>query len=75
MAIDRVDIREREECAQLQDRMMALAKELASLKLVSDIRLEEDDVLKLAFSENNAKDKRYNRHTCQVLGYPKQVGT
>ncbi|KAG2291642.1 hypothetical protein Bca52824_038311 [Brassica carinata] len=39
---------------------------------VSDVRLEEDDVLKLAFFENNAKDKRYNRHTCQVLGYPKQ---
>ncbi|CAN7079804.1 unnamed protein product, partial [Brassica oleracea var. botrytis] len=68
------------QCAQLQDRMMAnrmmaLTKELASLKLVSDISLEEDDVLKLAFFENNAKDKRYNRHTCQVLGYPKQVGT
>ncbi|WZZ40618.1 hypothetical protein YC2023_036877 [Brassica napus] len=70
MAVDSVDIREREECAQLtsqcahlQDRTMALAKELASLKLVSDISLEEVDVLKLAFFENNAKDKRYNRHT------------
>ncbi|CAN6841852.1 unnamed protein product [Brassica oleracea] len=70
MVVDSVDIREREECAQLtsqcahlQDRTMALAKELASLKLVSDISLEEVDVLKLAFFENNAKDKRYNRHT------------
>ncbi|KAH0896674.1 hypothetical protein HID58_046242 [Brassica napus] len=70
MAVDSVDIREREECAQLtsqcahlQDRTMALAKELASLNLVSDISLEEVDVLKLAFFENNAKDKRYNRHT------------
>ncbi|KAF3548361.1 hypothetical protein DY000_02009899 [Brassica cretica] len=54
---------------------MALAKELASLKLVSDVRLEEDDVLKLAFFENNAKDKRYNRHTCQVLGTIDEVPT
>ncbi|KAL0682032.1 hypothetical protein Bca4012_048879 [Brassica carinata] len=72
MVVDSVDIREREvgecaqltsQCAHLQDRTMALAKELASLKLVSDISLEEVDVLKLAFFENNAKDKRYNRHT------------
>ncbi|CAN7121316.1 unnamed protein product [Brassica rapa subsp. narinosa] len=59
------------QCAHLQDRTMALAKELASLKLVSDIRLEEVDVLKLAFFENNAKDKRYNRHTgfvsCEIV--------
>ncbi|XP_013609462.1 PREDICTED: uncharacterized protein LOC106316136 [Brassica oleracea var. oleracea] len=45
------------QCAQLQDRTMALAKELASLKLVSDISLEEDDVLKLALLGNNAKTK------------------
>nr|VDC58128.1 unnamed protein product [Brassica rapa] len=44
-------------CTQLQDRTMALAKELASLKLVSDISLEEDDVLKLALLGNNAKTK------------------
>ncbi|WZZ31819.1 hypothetical protein YC2023_015220 [Brassica napus] len=75
MAVDSVDIREREVCAHLQDRTMALAKELASLNLVSDISLEEVDVLKLAFFENNAKDKRYNRHTSQVLGYSKHVGT
>ncbi|KAH0890000.1 hypothetical protein HID58_052429 [Brassica napus] len=78
MAVDSVDIRERElnskecaqltsQCAHLQDRTMALAKELASLKLVSDISLEEVDVLKLAFFENNAKDKRYNRHTSPCL--------
>ncbi|CDY11555.1 BnaC06g31840D [Brassica napus] len=52
------------QCAHLQDRTMALAKELASLKLVSDISLEEVD---LAFFENNAKDKRYNRHTGPCL--------
>ncbi|KAL0845952.1 hypothetical protein Bca101_019198 [Brassica carinata] len=50
------------QCAQLQDRTMALAKELASLKLwdyylVSDLSLEEDDVLKLALLGNNAKTK------------------
>ncbi|CAH8323827.1 unnamed protein product [Eruca vesicaria subsp. sativa] len=45
------------QCAQIQDRTMALAKELASLKLVSDISLEEDDVLKLALLGNNAKTK------------------
>ncbi|XP_018510085.1 E3 ubiquitin-protein ligase TRAIP isoform X3 [Brassica rapa] len=44
-------------CTQLQDRTMALAKELASLKLVSDLSLEEDDVLKLALLGNNAKTK------------------
>ncbi|CAN8248158.1 unnamed protein product [Cochlearia groenlandica] len=45
------------QCAKLQDRTMALAKELAALKLVSDISLEEDDVLKLALLGNNAKTK------------------
>ncbi|CAH8323956.1 unnamed protein product [Eruca vesicaria subsp. sativa] len=44
-------------CAKLQDRTMALAKELAALKLVSDISLEEDDVMKLALLGNNAKTK------------------
>ncbi|CAH2069241.1 unnamed protein product [Thlaspi arvense] len=44
-------------CSELQDKIMALAKELAALKLVSDISLEEDDVLKLALLGNNAKTK------------------
>ncbi|KAF8087148.1 hypothetical protein N665_0596s0003 [Sinapis alba] len=43
--------------AKLQDRTMALAKELAALKLVSDLSLEEDDVMKLALLGNNAKTK------------------
>ncbi|CAL9232708.1 unnamed protein product [Arabidopsis halleri] len=45
------------QCAKLQERTMALAKELAALKLVSDLSLEEDDVLKLALLGNNAKTK------------------
>ncbi|CAA7017399.1 unnamed protein product [Microthlaspi erraticum] len=45
------------QCAKLQDRTMALAKELAALKLVSDLSLEEDDVLKLALLGNTAKTK------------------
>ncbi|VVB06850.1 unnamed protein product [Arabis nemorensis] len=45
------------QCAKLHERTMALAKELASLKLVSDLSLEEDDVLKLALLGNNAKTK------------------
>ncbi|KAG2330970.1 hypothetical protein Bca52824_002150 [Brassica carinata] len=44
-------------CTKLQDRTMALAKELAALKLVSDLSLEEDDVMKLALLGNNAKTK------------------
>ncbi|WCJ22708.1 RING/U-box superfamily protein [Euphorbia peplus] len=36
------------ECLGLKERNMALAKELAALKLVSDLNLEEDDILKLA---------------------------
>ncbi|XP_010422787.1 PREDICTED: E3 ubiquitin-protein ligase TRAIP-like [Camelina sativa] len=45
------------QCAKLHERTMALAKELAALKLVSDLSLEEDDVLKLAMLGNNAKTK------------------
>jgi TRAF-interacting protein len=45
------------QCVKLQERTVALAKELASLKLVSDLSLEEDDVLKLALLGNNAKTK------------------
>ncbi|CAL1398854.1 unnamed protein product [Linum trigynum] len=43
---------------KLQDKSMALAKELAALKLTSDLNLEEDEVLKLASfgNEANAKD-------------------
>ncbi|XP_027337381.1 uncharacterized protein LOC113851095 [Abrus precatorius] len=45
------------ECFRLQDRNMALAKELASLKLVSDLDLDEDEVLKLATLGNGANSK------------------
>ncbi|KAK9103738.1 hypothetical protein Sjap_020992 [Stephania japonica] len=36
------------ECSRLQERNMALAKELAALKLVSDLNLDEEEVVKLA---------------------------
>ncbi|XVE73805.1 hypothetical protein DITRI_Ditri11bG0148000 [Diplodiscus trichospermus] len=36
------------ECSRLEQRNMALAKELAVLKLVSDLDLEQDEILKLA---------------------------
>ncbi|KAG6748151.1 hypothetical protein POTOM_048052 [Populus tomentosa] len=42
---------------RLQDRNMALAKELVALKLVSDVNLEEDEVLKLASFGNEANNK------------------
>ncbi|KAF2315259.1 hypothetical protein GH714_038611 [Hevea brasiliensis] len=45
------------ECLRLQDRNMALAKELAALKLVSDLNLEEDEILKLASFGNEANNK------------------
>ncbi|KAM7508620.1 hypothetical protein LguiA_019073 [Lonicera macranthoides] len=51
------------ECARLQERNMALAKELAALKLVSDINLEEDEILKLA---SLGKDGN-NKETIDVL--------
>ncbi|XP_077248233.1 RING/U-box superfamily protein [Tasmannia lanceolata] len=41
-------IRSSAECSKLQERSMALAKELATLKLVSDVNLEEEEVSKLA---------------------------
>ncbi|XP_024018874.1 uncharacterized protein LOC21396108 [Morus notabilis] len=46
------------ECLRLQERSMALAKELAALKLVSDLDLDEDEVLKLASfgSGGNSQD-------------------
>ncbi|KAG9130570.1 hypothetical protein Leryth_011831 [Lithospermum erythrorhizon] len=45
------------ECMSLQERNMALAKELAALKLVSDINLDEDEVVKLASLGNEANSK------------------
>ncbi|XP_061349802.1 uncharacterized protein LOC133295040 [Gastrolobium bilobum] len=42
---------------RLQDRNMALAKELAALKLVSDLDLDEEEVLKLATLGNGANSK------------------
>ncbi|KAF9669006.1 hypothetical protein SADUNF_Sadunf14G0062600 [Salix dunnii] len=42
---------------RLQDRNMALAKELVALKLVSDVNLEEDEVLKLASFGNETNNK------------------
>ncbi|KAJ4843882.1 hypothetical protein Tsubulata_024360 [Turnera subulata] len=51
------------ERSRLQDRNMALAKELAALKLASDLNLEEDEVLKLASFGNEGN----NRDTIEVL--------
>ncbi|EEF50586.1 protein binding protein, putative [Ricinus communis] len=51
------------ECLKLQDRNMALAKELAALKLVSDLNLEEDEILKFASFGNEAS----NTDTIDVL--------
>ncbi|KAK9279927.1 hypothetical protein L1049_013611 [Liquidambar formosana] len=45
------------ECSRLQERNMSLAKELAALKLVSDLNLEEEEVLKLASLGNEANNK------------------
>ncbi|KDP28563.1 hypothetical protein JCGZ_14334 [Jatropha curcas] len=45
------------QCLRLQDRNMALAKELAALKLVSDLNLEEDEISKLASFGNEANCK------------------
>lgn len=42
---------------RLQDRNMALAKELAAFKLVSDLDLNEDEVLKLSTLGNGANTK------------------
>uniref|UniRef100_A0A6N2MG88 RING-type domain-containing protein n=1 Tax=Salix viminalis TaxID=40686 RepID=A0A6N2MG88_SALVM len=42
---------------RLQDRNMALAKELVALKLVSDVNLQEDEVLKLASFGNETSNK------------------
>ncbi|XP_028769312.1 E3 ubiquitin-protein ligase TRAIP isoform X2 [Neltuma alba] len=45
------------ECSRLQDRNMALAKELVAFKLVVDPNLDEDEVLKLATLGNGANSK------------------
>ncbi|GFP91479.1 hypothetical protein PHJA_001291900 [Phtheirospermum japonicum] len=42
---------------RLQERNMALAKELAALKLASDLNLEEDEVMKLASLGNDVGSK------------------
>ncbi|XP_050235586.1 uncharacterized protein LOC126685702 [Mercurialis annua] len=45
------------DCSKLQERNMALAKELAALKLVSDLNLGEDEILKFASFGNEANNK------------------
>lgn len=45
------------ECIRLQDRNMALAKELATLKLVCDFNLEEEEVLKHASLGDDVSSK------------------
>ncbi|XAR54016.1 hypothetical protein NMG60_11028995 [Bertholletia excelsa] len=45
------------ECMKLQERNMALAKELAALKLATDLNLEEDEIHKLAALGNEANHK------------------
>ncbi|KAL7233149.1 hypothetical protein ACSBR1_016896 [Camellia fascicularis] len=44
-------------CVRLQERNMALAKELAALKLSSDLNLDEEEVMKLASLGNKANKK------------------
>ncbi|CAN0884347.1 hypothetical protein LINGRAHAP2_LOCUS14808 [Linum grandiflorum] len=48
---------------KLQERSMALAKELAALKLASDLNLDEDEILKLASFGNEVNAK----HTIDIL--------
>ncbi|XVF80135.1 hypothetical protein PTKIN_Ptkin15bG0046000 [Pterospermum kingtungense] len=45
------------ECSRLEQRNMALAKEIAVLKLVSDLDLEQDEILKLASLGNQANSQ------------------
>ncbi|KAK2995839.1 hypothetical protein RJ640_006178, partial [Escallonia rubra] len=52
------------ERVRLQERNMALAKELAALKLVSDLNLEEEDVLKLA---SLGKEGNNHKETIDIL--------
>lgn len=42
------------ECGRLQERSLALAKELAALKLSTDMNLQEEEILKLASLGNHA---------------------
>ncbi|KAK6162267.1 hypothetical protein DH2020_002108 [Rehmannia glutinosa] len=51
------------ECMRLKERNMTLAKELAALKLASDLNLEEDEVMKLASLGNDVG----SRETVDVL--------
>ncbi|KAL2892113.1 E3 ubiquitin-protein ligase RNF5 [Bienertia sinuspersici] len=46
------------ECSKLQEKNLALVKEIAALKLVSDCNLEEEEIVKLATvgHENNSQD-------------------
>ncbi|PKI46361.1 hypothetical protein CRG98_033256 [Punica granatum] len=55
--------RSNSECLRFRDKNMALAKELAAIKLVSDLDLDEDEVLNLA-SLGNESD---SRHTIDTL--------
>ncbi|KAL6659314.1 hypothetical protein ACP70R_003354 [Stipagrostis hirtigluma subsp. patula] len=45
--------RKTSECGRLQEKSLALAKELAALKLSSDMNLQEDEILKLASLGNH----------------------
>lgn len=45
------------ECSRLQEKNLALAKELAALKLVSDCNLEEEEIVKLARFGNEASSQ------------------
>ncbi|KAK4411442.1 hypothetical protein Sango_0217200 [Sesamum angolense] len=51
------------ECMRVQERNMALAKELAAFKLASDLDLEDDEVMKLASLGNDVG----SRETVDVL--------
>lgn len=51
------------ECLRLQERSIALAKELAALKLVCDLDLDEEEVLKLA----SLGKETNNKETIDVL--------
>uniref|UniRef100_A0A0A9DKZ5 Uncharacterized protein n=1 Tax=Arundo donax TaxID=35708 RepID=A0A0A9DKZ5_ARUDO len=45
--------RKTSECGRLQERSLALAKELAALKLSTDMNLQEEEILKLASLGNH----------------------
>ncbi|PAN33603.1 hypothetical protein PAHAL_6G032700 [Panicum hallii] len=46
-------LRKTSECGRLQEKSLALAKELAALKLSSDMNLQEEEILKLASLGNH----------------------